>query len=418
MKKKIIFLLLISLTAVLFTGCMEFEMGMKINKDNTGNMNLLFAYDEELLGEYIGAEENPVEELMDIGDVAKTEGVEVIQKDLEYTKNDALYKGKSVDFKFDDMKVLYNEMENDEFIIITDLGEGVCRVDVNFKVDEKATASEADSGNMEDLFTKELFKELGGRTEFIFETEYEVKNHNADYITEDGKYVWDLYDAISGTKDKSVFVEFYTGQEVFNDSVSSVSELFSNRQELEASIKLDVTNKDFHGKALQAIGILQGTEKGLELDKQLTRIEGAAMYARLLGLEDEIKEFKISNPEYSTGFNDVPKWAEPTINYLHYKGLVNGISNDKYGSKDNMTEQQFTTLVLRALGYDDSSGEFKWNSASAKALKVGLYANDAVQYNSVVSPQLTRRGMSYISYNALFFEHKLTGKLLINNLKH
>ena len=81
-----------------------------------------------------------------------------------------------------------------------------------------------------------------------------------------------------------------------------------------------------------------------------------------------------------------------------------------------MTEAQYTTLVLRALGYSDRDGDFVWSASTQKALDIDLYADDLRDYaytkGSGQDEMFTRRMMSYISYNALFFENTQTQELL------
>lgn len=81
-----------------------------------------------------------------------------------------------------------------------------------------------------------------------------------------------------------------------------------------------------------------------------------------------------------------------------------------------MTEVQFITLVLRALGYDDSNTDFNWATANKKAIEIGLYDEDIVKHTDVLNKEFNRNGMSYISYNALFFKNIKTGEFLIDKL--
>ncbi len=122
-------------------------------------------------------------------------------------------------------------------------------------------------------------------------------------------------------------------------------------------------------KFLASLGYLKGTDDGLELERNLTRAEGAIMYSRLLGLEEEAQVFASENPNYESGFTDVPEWAEDTLNYLHHLDLVNGISETLYGSNAPMTEAQYTTLVLRALGYSDRDGGFCLECINTKSIR-------------------------------------------------
>ena len=58
------------------------------------------------------------------------------------------------------------------------------------------------------------------------------------------------------------------------------------------------------------------------------------------------------------------------------KGITRGIGATVFGSNDLVTCQQFTTFLLRALGYDDSAGDFAFADALAFALEAGLYTDE------------------------------------------
>ena len=112
----------------------------------------------------------------------------------------------------------------------------------------------------------------------------------------------------------------------------------------------------------------------------------------------------------------MPDWAKDTINYLHYMNLISGVSNDKFGSSLEMTENQFVTLILRALGYSETNGDFDWETADVTAYELGFYDDDYIPYNIIKTGGFTRGMMSYIAYNSLFVENKITGVRLLDNL--
>ena len=61
-------------------------------------------------------------------------------------------------------------------------------------------------------------------------------------------------------------------------------------------------------EALKTLGLFQGTNKGFELEKTLTREQAITLIVRLLGAEAEAKE---KNPEHP--FTDVLAWASPYV---------------------------------------------------------------------------------------------------------
>lgn len=152
-----------------------------------------------------------------------------------------------------------------------------------------------------------------------------------------------------------------------------------------------------YGEKLQELDILKGSDKGLELDSNLTRIQGMVIYFRMLF--PDIERFEIEDYN-TTPFADIPNWAIKEINFLYEIGLVKGVSESKLGSDDLMTIEQFTTLVLRALNYDDTKGEFTWDKSLDKAIEIGLLLDNEINSLNDNNP-FTRGKMSLITYKAL-----------------
>ena len=78
-----------------------------------------------------------------------------------------------------------------------------------------------------------------------------------------------------------------------------------------------------------------------------------------------------------------------------------------------MTPAQFTTFVLRALGYDDKAGDFKVATAIAKGREIGLLSDDMLTSGGNT---LLRDECVKINYNALKTAIKGTDKLLAEKL--
>ena len=120
---------------------------------------------------------------------------------------------------------------------------------------------------------------------------------------------------------------------------------------------------------LNDMGLFQGGANGYDLDRAPTRLEASVMLVRLLGAEEEAK----ANQTYTAPFNDVADWAKPYVQYLYDNGLGNGVGNGKFGSDSLCTAQQYTTFLLRALGYSDAAGgDFTYATAMDFAQKLGL----------------------------------------------
>ncbi len=119
-----------------------------------------------------------------------------------------------------------------------------------------------------------------------------------------------------------------------------------------------ITKAELETDALYNAGLFNGTLKGYELDKTATRAEAVTMLVRLIGAEDIAK-----TSSYEIPFNDVPEWAIPYVGYAYENGLTKGVSSDKYGSDQLITQQQYAAFMLRALGFSEEASDFSFSNA-------------------------------------------------------
>ena len=137
---------------------------------------------------------------------------------------------------------------------------------------------------------------------------------------------------------------------------------------------------------LYGLGLFKGTgtdSKGLptyDLEVAPTRQVAITMLVRLLGKEKEALSNTWHHP-----FDDVDSWANPYVGYAYSKGLTYGVSKMKFGSRDLVTTNQYITFVLRALGYNDNEGDFKWDNPTILSNEIGLTINE---YNDNSAPFL------------------------------
>ncbi len=108
-----------------------------------------------------------------------------------------------------------------------------------------------------------------------------------------------------------------------------------------------------------------GTNFGLE-DK-LSRVQAVVQVIRYLGVEKEALSGNFSHP-----FTDVPAWADKYIGYAYANGITVGRSPKTYDPDGEVTEAQFLTFMLRAIGYSDAKGDFSWDAPEALAVKSGM----------------------------------------------
>lgn len=120
---------------------------------------------------------------------------------------------------------------------------------------------------------------------------------------------------------------------------------------------------------LNDLGLFRGTTSGYDLNRAPTRMEAGVMLVRLLGAEEEA----LANKDYTAPFTDVPDWAKPYAQYLYDEGLTNGVTATLYGYSRTCTAQQYTTFLLRALGYSDAEGgDFTYANALDYGREIGL----------------------------------------------
>jgi hypothetical protein len=406
--------MMVALIMVL-TGCIQMEVGVELNKDGSGGMEILMAENTDLLEEELDSEAEAETDSLTFfqdEDFEGMEGVTTTTEAVEYMDKGYNFAGEKAIIEIEDMESFIaqmNEKEGEDGIRLVDLENGNKRFEMTVELgDENLEGQET---TQDDAQVWAMLEATGMKILYSITTDYEVVSHNA-HIVDGDKYSLDLLRLSRELENTDLdsmifFVEIETEsttepeEEVEQDDEESKGSREEVESRLKAAIQLDRNHQDFYGEALKELGILKGTEKGLELDKELTRAEGAVMYSRLLGLEEEIELFASENPDYTTDFTDVPDWVKPTINYLHSKGYVNGISTTEYGSGNFMKETEYATLVLRALGYKDGE-DFEWNTANVRAEELGLFAKDAVQPSVMLGGEFNRRKMAYISYNALF----------------
>ena len=149
-------------------------------------------------------------------------------------------------------------------------------------------------------------------------------------------------------------------------------------------------------EVLKSLGLFLGSDSGFELERVATRLEAAVMVVRLLGKEEVARAENKSHP-----FNDVPEWANYYVGYLYQNNITKGVSADSFGSADTSTAAQYATYVLRALGYDDSKGDFYWDQSLEKMAEKGIISSgEAASFAS--SAGILRGEVVAISYASLF----------------
>jgi len=74
----------------------------------------------------------------------------------------------------------------------------------------------------------------------------------------------------------------------------------------------------------------------------------------------------------------------------------------------------YATFILRALGYNDTAGDFKWDQALDYAVQAGIISRN--EYNALTRNDFYRDQMVYLSYYALTAKLKGGDSTLLDKL--
>jgi len=159
----------------------------------------------------------------------------------------------------------------------------------------------------------------------------------------------------------------------------------------------DVSSKDNKEaiEVAQAAGIMTGDENGnFNPAKSVTRAEMAVVMANMLDLQ--VNDFKAAK----LPFTDVPAWAAPYVAACYADGITAGTSATTYGSNNTVTAAQAALMMMKALGYFQTSADFgeDWQLATVKqASKIDLYNG----IDASATSAMTRNEIAQLVLNTL-----------------
>ncbi len=165
--------------------------------------------------------------------------------------------------------------------------------------------------------------------------------------------------------------------------------------------------------------LFEGTSKEKDgtpvyrLESVPTREQAITMLIRLLGKEQEALTGQYQSPFSTEG--DVSPWAKPYVDYAYSVKLTDGTSAATFSGTKPVTATQYITFVLRAMGYDDSKGDFKWSSAWVLSDSLGI---TKAEYNKQNNDNFKRADMVLISANALAVNMKAKDLTLLEKLRN
>lgn len=176
------------------------------------------------------------------------------------------------------------------------------------------------------------------------------------------------------------------------------------------TVQATITQYDKYAEKLATVGVFKGTGNGFELDRAPSRLEGIIMLIRLLGKEDDA----LTTPITESVFTDVPGWAIQYTNYAFQAGLTKGMGNGVFGSDLAMNADAYYTYLLRALGYDDTKGDFAWNRAVDYAYSLHMMSDEF--YSQLKQYPFLRDHVAMSSYYELYEKRKGSSETLLSSL--
>ena len=142
-------------------------------------------------------------------------------------------------------------------------------------------------------------------------------------------------------------------------------------------------------------GVMVGDQNGdMALDQTLSRTELAVILTRIT-VNPEHLEAERELYTRKCEFPDVPEWARLYVGYLSFNGLMVGYDDGSFGAADLVTPAAACTVILRHLGYPESSG-WDYSTACDKLISLGLAPSELAE-KSVV----TRGDMAILLYRAM-----------------
>ncbi len=189
------------------------------------------------------------------------------------------------------------------------------------------------------------------------------------------------------------------------DSASRLRGALGQDTPLASSVRSGVTlGEDDAALRLYFLDMLTGTgtEKDgsvtFDLHRDLTRLEGVVMAARMLGVESD-------NSAFTHPYTDVPEWAASYVGYLYSCGLLETPADGLFRPQAPASLEAFMSYMLYALGYRMGEGDYNLMNVVDKARGAGLCV-------TAEDEPLTRGGAVVAMYNTLRASTKGSDRVL------
>lgn len=170
-----------------------------------------------------------------------------------------------------------------------------------------------------------------------------------------------------------------------------------------------LTENSVEAAGLKRLGILKGTDSGLELERNVTRAEALALIQRTAGVE--IGQFDFARPP----FDDIQgHWACNIIESFYGLRYINGTSKTTFEPDRFVTGQEFVKILLTVMGYEGVTLE----NAYEKGKEIDFLLNNFTKSVVFNNETLLRGDTARLCFNALTAklpEGKMLYKKLIEN---
>ena len=171
---------------------------------------------------------------------------------------------------------------------------------------------------------------------------------------------------------------------------------------LAAALLMPLPARADSGRAdkLASLHLLRGTgvnpdgTPDYSLNEAPSRLQGLIMLIRLLGRENEALSFSGTSP-----FTDVSGQGARYVAYAWRNGITNGADDNSFQPGGALSGKAYVALLLRALGYRETDGDFRWGGQMTLAASLGILTPAAGA--RLENASITRGDMVDLSYAAL-----------------
>ncbi len=148
---------------------------------------------------------------------------------------------------------------------------------------------------------------------------------------------------------------------------------------------------------LNTLGLFRGTDSGYALENTATRIHALIMLIRLLGEEGDALSYTGDCPFTDITVDTYKLYA----GYAFSKGYTSGTGATTFTPDANVSFKDYTTFLLRALGYSDKAGDFSYQECFYLAALIGLIEQNSAYILSTTDKPFYRADMVDLSIAAL-----------------